>query len=143
MRGQMNLVTGICVVLCAFTSHALAEDKDGSEFDSRIMGVWNWTSSFDVDCWKGSSFGHAVIDTKLAPGMYSGVFTASMQTMQAKREDCTNPPANTVSARVVYKVLNANTVEISTDGGGVATFAWTGSTLRGNAGVRQSIGTKQ
>jgi len=140
---SVKSVVAICFLACAIPSSVLAQEKNESELDHRVMGIWNWTSSFDVDCWRGSSFGHTIIDRKLAPGIYAGVFTASMQTMEAKRVDCTRPPANPVSGRVVYKVLNNDEINISNAAGDSATFVWTRTTLRGSAGVGLSIGTKQ
>ena len=139
----MKSAIAICSIACTLPSSVLAQVESNSELDRRVMGVWNWTSSFDVDCWKGNSFGHAIIDRKLAPGIYAGVFTASMQTIQAKREDCTTRPANVVSGRVVYKVLNDEAISISNAAGDSATFAWTGNSLTGTVGISRSIGTKQ
>jgi hypothetical protein len=107
------------------------------------MGLWSWSSTFDVECWKGSSSGHIVVDRKVGPGTYTGNFTPSMQTMERKGSQCANPPPTLVSGRVVYKVRSDSAIDVSIDGGEYAPFAWDADTLGGKASGRQTVGTKQ
>lgn len=132
-----------CCLSCVAPFAVIAQESSGARLDRRVMGVWTWSSSFDAKCWSGSSFGHTVIDRKIGDGVYEGHYTPSVQTMQSKRADCAEGPAKLVSARVVYKVVSDNVVQISNDSGESGAFVWSGNTLRGKIGMQVSVGTKQ